>query len=360
MLTINSKQTEADIKTHDRLWKAQCRNSSPDPAKMREIYELYEHDLNGISGTDQAELKTHKAAFLGGLDKQIAIAELKEIKRTFRPQKESQKLDIMTDALIGECSCEDYQEYCERLKKKKNKYNEIAYSIAVYVMKLRRIEAEAALHPSDPFAAAVKECVKKHIFRPEVLEMLSETENMEMEKKVDEIKLAAEDEKLEKYRDELKSVTGRSCPDGMSGEVFFEKQKNDTIDSVAKIIAAQTAARTIKSMKAGAQDLAGNGSGSALTEKELNEESKKLLSDEYLEQVAAFIKTRDDFIRMTKNINDQNSLDELVKKAMNKNELLEALLQAGKEIISEDTQRLAAQQQKPHRSAEPMQKKPDM
>ena len=327
MLTINSKQTEADIKTHDRLWKAQCRNSSPDPAKMREIYELYEHDLNGISGTDQAELKTHKAAFLGGLDKQIAIAELKEIKRTFRPQKESQKLDIMTDALIGECSCEDYQEYCERLKKKKNKYNEIAYSIAVYVMKLRRIEAEAALHPSDPFAAAVKECVKEHIIRPEVLEMLSETENMEMEKKVDEIKLAAEDEKLEKYRDELKAVTGRSCPDGM---------------------------------KAGAQDLAGNGSGSALTEKELNEESKKLLSDEYLEQVAAFIKTRDDFIRMTKNINDQNSLDELVKKAMNKNELLEALLQAGKEIISEDTQRLAAQQQKPHRSAEPMQKKPDM
>ncbi len=242
------------------------------------------------------------------------------------------------------CELASYMDSCERKKKKKK--DEIAYSFAMYVMKLKELEQEASLHPKDPFTVKVKESAIEHLSQPGILDMLSELENKKAEKKVNRIKIKEEDRKLARYREELDEISNMQRPEDMNEVAFFENQKELTLDKLAKIIAAQTSAKTVKSMKAGAQDLADNGQGDGMTQQEFDKEIAVLLSDDYLENAAEFIKTRDDFRIIADSVTDKDKLEALVSSAKKGNELLDMLHQAGKEIINEGTQRVRMEQHK--------------
>ena len=333
-------------------FEKQFNEDAKKPDDQREIYNFTNHDsvkkgdliydvtkpvkdqraLNGVN------LDNQKRSFFLDMDRQMTVVELKNIKNTTKPTEETAKLSTMVDAMIDGITWSDYYDSCEIKDRKKKK--EIAYSFAVYVQKLMEMKAEAELHPNDPFAAKIQETVKEHLTEPAVLNELSAQENMEAESKVSKIRIDVEDHKVNEQRQELDRIANAKRPEYLSEDEFFDQQREQVIDAMAKMIAIQTAARTVKSMKVGMQEM-----GETMTQEELSAELDELMSDEYLNAAAEDIKTRDDFNRMAQDIKSTKELNAIIGKAKNGNELLEQLHQAGKQIIIEDTQKARMEMQ---------------
>ncbi len=331
-----------NLEEKNRRWAAEWNKLTPDPQKLREIRDGYMKDIDSLEGhISQLEGKLafeegHKETFIKNSERQLASADLRVIEKTTKSGQETMKLGEMVRDMVNGNSWAAFMEESEN--KKKKKMGEIAYAYAVYVVKLKELQTEAKLHPKDLFAKRVEETVEKHLASPELLRHLSEMENKAVEKQIEQVKLEAEDQKLKDYRTELEIISKAKRPLTVSEGEFFEQQKKAVLDKLAKIIAVQTAARTIKSMKVSLQEMQDRGQGQSMSEEELNTEIKGLLSDDYLNKTAAFIKTRDDFDAIAKSITTKELLDDIVRKAQTGNALLDELHKAGKGLIHKGVQ----------------------
>lgn len=358
------KKDMANADKHIKFFEKQFKEDAKKPDNEREIYNITNHhdvecgdviytekhiakNTRGINGE---HWENHKKAFAKQYEKQLIAADLKYLKSRTPAEPGTEKLAEMVDDMIEGCTAPYYMDLWE-VKKKNDKLKnmqEIAYLVDMHIIKLQELETEAAKFPESPFAKKVAETAKQHLIEsPKYLKQLSDEENKAMEQKVaeTELNLDPEHNMVEIYKNEMKQISDQQKPEGMSDDEFFAQQKQATIDELAKIIAAQTAERSIKSMKVAQQELADSGSGEAMTDAELQEEIESMLSEDYIKRVAEDIKTRDDFKKMTEGLTDMDSLKAIQQKAQNGNELLNVLHNAGKQTIAEEAQKEQMQQQ---------------
>lgn len=134
---------------------------------------------------------------------------------------------------------------------------------------------------------------------------------------------------------------------GKTPEEHFEDQKALTAEYASKIIAAQLAAKSVKSYKAGMEELAKENSGEAVSKKELNEMVKDMLSDENINNLAADIRERDDFKRMMNNAKDWKILNFIRDEAFTRDGkgLIDSLSKAQKAIMTESREKMRIEAQ---------------
>ena len=392
-----------DLQVHNAEWAKEWNKAAPDPKSLRKIGQKMKDDMIRMDGhmktfehnyledmkkpEDQRELRNvfghrdianndvvydfskgapdkpiravngehwdaQKEHFLQELEGQLIGADLMKLQRDVKKGK-SKVLSSMVQDMIDGCTAE----YMDSFEKKKEKSKRaVAFDYIVRVQKLQELELEAK-KGTDFFSKMVAEIAKDHLRTPEALKAMSDMENQAAAEKVNSITIEQENTLIAEIQkgitpppekpDPKKSSAEGSDPEPVVREKDFDTDKAETIDQLANLLAVQRISEAIKSYKVGMEDMAENGEGQALTNEEMQEMTNDMLSQENIKAFSDMIKGRDDFMRMTRDIKDWNSLDQLKRDALDGSgqRLKDRLYKASQQIIKEDTQRERMEQQ---------------
>lgn len=392
-----------DVQMHNAEWAKEWNKAAPDPKSLRKIGQKLKDDMIRMDGhmktfehkcledmkkpEDQREMRNvfgkrdidtgdivydfskgapdkpiravngehwdaQKELFLQELEGQLIGADLMKLQRDVK-QGKSKVLSSMVQDMIDGCTAE----YMDDFEKKKEKSKRaIAYDYIVRVQKLQELELEAK-KGTDFFSKMVAEIAKDHLRTPEALKAMSDMENQAAAEKVNSITIEQENTLIAEIQKGItpppekpapkKSSAEGSNPEPVVREKDFDTDKAETIDQLANMLAVQRISEAIKSYKVGMEDMAENGEGQALTDEEMQEMTNDMLSQENIKAFSDMIKGRDDFMRMTRDIKDWNSLDQLKRDALDGSgqRLKDRLYKASQQIIKEDTQRVRMEQQ---------------
>ncbi len=335
--------------------------TNQDDIQSNDIIYDFRQGLPGKStrGPNGPNYESAKKSFLQTLEKHITAADLMEVDRTTKHDKNSE-LSKKVDALVVGCMADywDSEESKNGVSKRAAQYD---YMMRVKM--LQELELEAAKTPNDPYAKKVAKVAHDHLRTPESTKALSDLENSNIVKEIDESKLMVneskdknvapvniEDKLLDDARFDLKGlaeINEKNVPEDSTPEQHFNWTKQNVTDELAKVLAVQTLVRTIKSHRAALNDMAAENGGEGMTQDEINEMAEEMLTPDNISACAEEMKKGPEFQRMMDGVTNWASLKALEKDALTGNgmKLMDHLSKARNEIIKEDTQKLRMENQ---------------
>ena len=374
----------ANIEIHDREWAKEQDSANPDPKSLRAIGSKLKDDMHSLDGhmgvfeknyaddmskpanertaniliaknpaigvlkPDAQGVKTlnndswqqHKEEFVNELENQLLANDLTELKRTM--SSGSKVLSNMVNKTINSCTANDDEE--EEEKRRRIRKN-TQFTYAVRVIQLRQLEAEA-VKLGNPFANALISIIEWHLKDPEVLKAMSGIENRNAEKAVAKMELSAEKDSIAKIQKAIKKPA--DTVERAAKISSFAQIKEETFNALADMLAVQTIAKTIKSYKVGMDDMANEGAGDAMSDKELKKLTETMLTEDNITNYSKMIKSREDFKRMKKDIKTPEQLEALRQKALDGSgsQIMDELYKYSREIIRDSTQKAKMEQQK--------------
>ena len=287
----------------------------------------------------------HKKIFTETLENQLLAADLKKAMRDSGVTAETSPLAQEVQGLINGCMLQYEQDDQNRFYKK----NVFQFSSIMRAVEIQKIEALAKQNPDDPFAKAIAGIAEEHRKNPvnevtkEKLQAMSEAENTAMENEISNMKLEAEDARLKTVQDSIKAVgSPLTCPEDKNLGDYFEEQKAAMADKLAELVAVKTIATTVKSYKAGNEDL-----GEKMSDKEVKELTDELLTEDSISQYKQDTAQREDFKRMIDSIKTWDDLAKFKEDATihGGNKIMDKMAQQRKTILQEEKQAEAVQKQ---------------
>lgn len=400
-----------DIQMHNSEWAKEWNQPAPDPKTLRSIGQKLKEDMNRmdehmqtferncfddlkkpeneqdlLNVTSKSDIEKgdivydfskgkpdkpiravngeawdkQKEKFLQELEGQLIGADLMELQRNVKKGK-SKVLSTMVQDMIDGCTAE----YMDEFEKKKEKSKRaVAYDYIVRVQKLQEMELEAN-KGNDLFSKMCRDIAREHLRTPEALKAMSDMENQAMEEKVNGMTLVSETLLIKEIQknitpppqkqaavpvqaDNKEGAKAPKAENVLQPPRDFAKEKEELMGHIVQMLAVQKIADTIKSYKAGMEDMAEGGEGKAMTNEEVQEMTNQLMSMENIKSCADMIKDMADYKRLKKSITNLEELDKLKLDALDGSggRLKERLHKASRMIIKEDTQRLRMEQQR--------------
>lgn len=353
---------QKDIETMDgaiKNFEEKCKEDMKRPEGKRKLMDVtvekniangdffYDPAVNNKPGRaiNGPNWEIHKKIFTETLENQLLAADLKKAMRDSGVTAETSPLAQEVQGLINGCMLQYEQDDQNRFYKK----NVFQFSSIMRAVEIQKIEALAKQNPDDPFAKVIAGIAEEHRKNPvnevtkEKLQAMSEAENTAMENEIRIMKLEAEDARLKTVQDSIKAVgSPLTCPEDKNLGDYFEEQKAAMADKLAELVAVKTIATTVKSYKAGNEDL-----GEKMSDKEVKELTDELLTEDSISQYKQDTAQREDFKRMIDSIKTWDDLAKFKEDATihGGNKIMDKMAQQRKTILQEEKQAEAVQKQ---------------